>query len=119
MLLCCFSANLNSKFLQNRAITLLQKHNNEEGYISDRVYCFRSMCILSATTILYRINYYSVFGYLTGILALMPLALGFGLGAQMQQPLAIAVIGGFVVGLPMLLIVLPSLMLFIYKREVV
>jgi multidrug efflux pump subunit AcrB len=29
------------------------------------------------------------------ILALMPLALGIGLGAQMQQPLAVAVIGGF------------------------
>ncbi|MFV0467650.1 MAG: efflux RND transporter permease subunit [Dysgonomonas sp.] len=51
------------------------------------------------------------------ILALMPLALGFGLGAQMQQPLAVAVIGGFVVGLPMLLIVLPSLMLLTYKRK--
>ncbi len=31
---------------------------------------------------------------LTTIFALMPLALGFGPGAQMQQPLAIAVIGG-------------------------
>jgi len=50
------------------------------------------------------------------ILALMPLALGIGLGAQMQQPLAIAVIGGFIVGLPMLLIVLPSFMRLIYKR---
>jgi Cu/Ag efflux pump CusA len=36
------------------------------------------------------------------ILALMHLALGIGLGAQMLQPLAVAVIGGFVVGLPML-----------------
>lgn len=42
------------------------------------------------------------------ILALMPLALGFGLGAQMQQPLAVAVIGGFVAGLPILLLVLPT-----------
>ncbi|MCW1736230.1 efflux RND transporter permease subunit [Anaerorudis cellulosivorans] len=50
------------------------------------------------------------------ILALMPLALGFGLGAQMQQPLAVAVIGGFIVGLPMLLVVLPSLMLLSYKN---
>ncbi|ADV45126.1 efflux RND transporter permease subunit [Bacteroides helcogenes] len=50
------------------------------------------------------------------VLALMPLALGFGMGAQMQQPLAVAVIGGFVVALPLLLIVLPSLMMFIYKR---
>lgn len=45
------------------------------------------------------------------VLALMPLALGIGLGAQMQQPLAVAVIGGFVVGLPLLLVVLPSVML--------
>ncbi|WP_293671944.1 efflux RND transporter permease subunit [uncultured Parabacteroides sp.] len=50
------------------------------------------------------------------ILALMPLALGIGMGAQMQQPLAVAVIGGFVAGLPLLLIVLPSLMMLIYKR---
>ncbi len=52
------------------------------------------------------------------VLALMPLALGLGLGAQMQQPLAVAVIGGFAVGLPLLLIVLPSLMRFIYRREI-
>ena len=32
---------------------------------------------------------------LAAVLALLPLALGFGAGAQMQQPLAIAVIGGF------------------------
>ena len=31
---------------------------------------------------------------LTAIFALLPLAFGFGPGAQMQQPLAIAVIGG-------------------------
>lgn len=48
----------------------------------------------------------------------MPLALGIGVGAQMQQPLlAVAVIGGFVVGLPLLLLVLPSIMLWIYKGE--
>lgn len=51
------------------------------------------------------------------ILALMPLALGIGLGAQMQQPLAIAVIGGFVAGLPMLLLVFPSLMRLIYIKK--
>ncbi|MFZ6023853.1 MAG: efflux RND transporter permease subunit [Bacteroidota bacterium] len=51
------------------------------------------------------------------ILALMPLALGIGLGAQMQQPLAIAVIGGFISGLPLLLLVLPSLMRLVYRKE--
>ncbi len=45
---------------------------------------------------------------ISAILALLPLAIGIGVGAQMQQALAIAVIGGFVIGLPLLLIVLPS-----------
>lgn len=54
---------------------------------------------------------------LGAVLALMPLALGIGLGAQMQQPLAVAVIGGFIVGLPLLLIVLPAMMRVIYKTE--
>jgi len=44
------------------------------------------------------------------IFAMMPLALGVGTGAQMHQPLAIAVIGGFIVALPLLLIVYPSLL---------
>jgi Cu/Ag efflux pump CusA len=52
---------------------------------------------------------------LGAIIALMPLALGIGAGAQLHQPLAIAVIGGFIVALPMLLIVLPSLMKIFYK----
>lgn len=50
------------------------------------------------------------------IIALMPLALGIGAGAQLHQPLAIAVIGGFVVALPLLLIVLPSAMRILYKH---
>lgn len=49
------------------------------------------------------------------VLALLPLALGWGMGAQMQQPLAVAVIGGLVAGLPLLLVVLPTLMRGIYK----
>jgi len=52
---------------------------------------------------------------LGAIIALMPLALGVGAGAQLHQPLAIAVIGGFVVALPLLLIVLPSIMRIFYK----
>ncbi|RYY23546.1 MAG: efflux RND transporter permease subunit [Chitinophagaceae bacterium] len=51
------------------------------------------------------------------ILALMPLALGIGLGAQMQQPLAVAVIGGFVAALPLLLCVFPSLLRLAYKNK--
>jgi CzcA family heavy metal efflux pump len=51
---------------------------------------------------------------LGAIIALMPLALGIGAGAQLHQPLAIAVIGGFVIALPLLLIVLPSLLRWMY-----
>lgn len=55
---------------------------------------------------------------LGAIIALMPLALGIGTGAQLHQPLAIAVIGGFLVALPLLLIVLPTLLNLIkYKTE--
>ncbi len=51
------------------------------------------------------------------IIALLPLALGIGTGAQMHQPLAIAVIGGFVVALPLLLIVLPSFLRMLYREK--
>ncbi|MCK9423993.1 MAG: efflux RND transporter permease subunit, partial [Bacteroidales bacterium] len=51
------------------------------------------------------------------ILALLPLAMGIGIGAQMQQPLAIAVIGGFVVAMPLLLFVFPSLLHLVYSRN--
>jgi CzcA family heavy metal efflux pump len=54
---------------------------------------------------------------LGAIIALMPLALGIGAGAQLHQPLAIAVIGGFIVALPLLLIVLPSMLRLFYKKE--
>lgn len=51
------------------------------------------------------------------ILALMPLALGIGMGAQMQQALAIAVIGGFVTGIPLLLFVFPTFIRIIYSKK--
>jgi len=50
------------------------------------------------------------------IIALMPLALGIGAGAQLHQPLAIAVIGGFLAALPLLLIVLPSMLKILYRK---
>ncbi len=53
---------------------------------------------------------------LGAIIALLPLALGIGTGAQLHQPLAIAVIGGFIIALPLLLIVLPSILLVWYKN---
>jgi len=54
---------------------------------------------------------------LGAIIALMPIALGIGTGAQLHQPLAIAVIGGFIIALPLLLIVLPSMIRLLYKRK--
>ncbi|HEY4229267.1 MAG TPA: efflux RND transporter permease subunit, partial [Thermoanaerobaculia bacterium] len=41
--------------------------------------------------------------------ALAPLALALGEGSQLQQPLAIAVIGGFVLSSPLVLLILPAL----------
>lgn len=54
---------------------------------------------------------------LGAIIALMPIALGIGTGAQLHQPLAIAVIGGFIIALPLLLIVLPTAMRLLYKNK--
>src|SRR6266542_3072758 len=54
---------------------------------------------------------------LGAIIALMPIALGIGTGAQLHQPLAIAVIGGFLVAMPLLLIVLPTFIRMIYKKR--
>ncbi|PSL24435.1 CzcA family heavy metal efflux pump [Chitinophaga ginsengisoli] len=55
---------------------------------------------------------------LGAIIALMPLALGIGAGAQLHQPLALAVIGGFITALPLLLIVFPSMLrlLYVFKK---
>lgn len=55
---------------------------------------------------------------LGAIIALIPLALGIGVGAELHQPLAIAVIGGFLVALPLLLIVLPSLLHLIFNPKI-
>jgi len=54
---------------------------------------------------------------LGAITALLPLAMGVGVGAQMHQPLAIAVIGGFVVALPLLLIVFPTILRIIFREK--
>jgi cobalt-zinc-cadmium resistance protein CzcA len=51
------------------------------------------------------------------IIALLPLALGIGTGAQLHQPLAIAVIGGLLFALPLLLIVLPTLLKLIGRDK--
>lgn len=51
------------------------------------------------------------------IIALLPLAIGIGTGSELHQPLAIAVIGGFLVALPLLLIVLPSLLYYFKIKQ--
>ena len=55
----------------------------------------------------------------SAIMALMPLALGIGTGAQLHQPLAIAVIGGFCAALLLLLLIFPGLLRLAYKDELV
>jgi multidrug efflux pump subunit AcrB len=54
---------------------------------------------------------------LAAILALLPLALGLGQGAAMQQPLAIAIISGLCVQLPLVLVVLPVLLISLDKKS--
>ena len=48
---------------------------------------------------------------LAAIFALLPLGLGIGQGAAMQQPLAIAIISGLLVQLPLVLVVMPALLI--------
>ena len=53
---------------------------------------------------------------LAAVFALLPLSMGFGAGAQMQQPLAIAVIGGFSLSSVLLLFGLPLLYRLMKRR---
>ena len=68
--------------------------------------------IVNSISLRMRPTLMTAFGAIT---ALLPLALGIGTGAQMHQPLAIAIIGGFVIALPLLLIVLPTILRLIEK----
>jgi len=68
--------------------------------------------IVNSISLRIRPTLMTAFGAIT---ALAPLALGIGTGAQMHQPLAIAIIGGFIIALPLLLIVLPSILRIIEK----
>ncbi|MBE0643418.1 MAG: efflux RND transporter permease subunit [Bacteroidetes bacterium] len=54
---------------------------------------------------------------LGAIAALFPLALGIGTGAQMHQPLAIAIIGGLLVALPLLILVFPTALRLLERSE--
>ncbi len=54
---------------------------------------------------------------MAAILALAPLAFGLGEGADMQRPLAIAVIGGLMLQAPLVLVVLPMVLGFLRPRS--
>lgn len=92
---------------ENAIFTFLQYKSSLEKLGRD------DSIVLSISTRL-RPNLMTAFG---AIVALMPLALGIGTGAELHQPLAIAVIGGFVVAMPLLLIVLPS-MIRLFSKDV-
>lgn len=53
---------------------------------------------------------------LGAITALFPLALGIGSGAQLHQPLAISIIGGFIIAIPILVIVFPTILKIIEEQ---
>lgn len=54
---------------------------------------------------------------IAAILALLPLALGLGQGATMEQPLAIAIISGLVVQVPLVLLIMPIIYHCISRKE--
>ncbi|MEP6646247.1 MAG: efflux RND transporter permease subunit [Saprospiraceae bacterium] len=93
---------------ENAIFTFLQFR--ESMKYSDNV---KEVIISSVSTRL-RPNLMTALG---AIVALLPIALGIGTGAQLHQPLAIAVIGGFLIALPLLLVVLPSLLMMAYKNN--
>ncbi len=85
---------------ENAIFTVFQYFNDLKEHNSD-------FAVKNAIALRLRPNLMTA---ISAILALMPLAIGIGIGAQMQQALAIAVIGGFLAGLPLLLIVLPTIL---------
>lgn len=91
----------NAIFTVHQFLTLMKKEEKNEA-------------IIQAISIRLRPNLMTATG---AILALMPLALGIGTGAQMHQPLAIAVIGGFLIAIPLLLVVLPTFLQLFYRKS--
>lgn len=86
---------------ENAIFTILQFIDAKKNNIS------KDEAIVHSVSTRLRPNLMTALG---AIVALFPLALGIGTGAQMHQPLAIAIIGGFTIALPLLLIVLPTIL---------
>ncbi len=82
-------------------------------YVEQRKTSARDDSIIYAISTRLRPKLMTAFG---AIMALLPLALGIGAGAQMHQPLAIAVIGGLIVALPLLLVVFPAFLRMLEKK---
>jgi multidrug efflux pump subunit AcrB len=85
-------------------VHMIQEIGGEKGYTIDSII---EACKVRARPILMT-TFAAVF-------ALMPLALGIGAGAQMQQPLAVAVIGGFLLSSFLLLFELPMIYVFLNR----
>jgi CzcA family heavy metal efflux pump len=92
---------------ENAIFTFLQFHKNQETNLTHHA-------IVYAIATRLRPKLMTALG---AIIALLPIALGIGTGAQLHQPLAIAVIGGFVIAMPLLLIVYPTFLRLIYHKE--
>jgi multidrug efflux pump subunit AcrB len=54
---------------------------------------------------------------LIAILTLLPLALGIGTGSSMQQPLAIAIVSGLIVAVPIVLVLMPAVYILLSSRR--
>ena len=85
-------------------VHMIQEIGKKKGYTIDSV--------IEATKVRARPILMTTFA---AVFALMPLALGIGAGAQMQQPLAVAVIGGFLLSSFLLLFELPMLYVFLNR----
>jgi multidrug efflux pump subunit AcrB len=85
-------------------VHMIQEIGGKKGYTIDSV--------IEATKVRARPILMTTFA---AVFALMPLALGIGAGAQMQQPLAVAVIGGFLLSSFLLLFELPMLYVFLNR----
>ena len=91
---------------ENSIFTYLQYQQNRKINLD------KDESIVQAVSTRLRPNLMTALGAIT---ALLPLALGIGTGAQMHQPLAIAIIGGFVIALPLLVFVFPTILKIIEK----